>query len=247
MKYKFRCANFSSLILISLVSILPVHAKITLPSIFADGMVLQQNAKVAFWGIADSGQTLELTTSWDKEIYTVQTEENGRWKTKIKTPAAGGPFTLTIKSKNDETIQLKDVLIGEVWICSGQSNMDIMVKDALNADKELNDSNYPEIRFFKAAKSTKIVPIEDVKGKWNAPTKENVMNFGAVAFFFARNLHNHLHVPIGIIHTAFASSTQESWIAEEQIKGVGYAEKILEQARAGILDSNIGKQKVPTC
>ena len=234
------------IITLLLLSRFTLQAKITLPSVFSDNMVLQQNSKVAIWGEADAGQSIQIKTSWKNDIYTLKADDNGNWKADLSTPVAGGPYTIEITNKVGEKTIIKDILIGEVWICSGQSNMEVPVKNVDNAEKEIKDSDYPKIRFFKVPHKSSIIPVKDIEANWQSPTPETVETYSSVAFFFARNLYKHLKVPIGIIHSSYGASNQEAWLSEENIAGVTYAEKLLSDAKAGTLESTVKEQKIPT-
>jgi sialate O-acetylesterase len=124
----------------------PVCAQVKLSAIFGDNMVLQQKNDVAVWGWADADEQIEVQGSWMKSPATTTTGKDGKWLVKIKTPDAGGPYTLTVKGKN--TITLQNILIGEVWICSGQSNMEFTLQQCINADNEIKTANYDKIRLF---------------------------------------------------------------------------------------------------
>ena len=130
---------------------------------------------------------------------------------------AGGPFELTITGKNK--IVIKDVLVGEVWICSGQSNMEFQVYKTMNSEKEINDSNYPMIRHFGVAQDLSGSPKEDLKaGKWEVCNKENVGDFTAVGYFFAKKLYAELKIPIGIINTSWGGTCVETWTSREAFR-----------------------------
>ena len=234
------------LVLISFSFSVSISARVLLPSIFSNGMVLQQQSDVSIWGTTELGHALQIKTSWDKKTYSVVADKDGRWKSKIKTPKAGGPYNIQfIDSLSEQTI-LENVYSGEVWICSGQSNMVINLKNVLNSESEIKDSNYPQIHFFRVPQNTSLTPVNDVKAVWESPNPHNSASYSAVAFFFARELYNQLKVPIGIIHSAYGSSTQEAWLSEEYISEVAYARNLLKLAREGKLDSKIKMQKVAT-
>lgn len=189
-------------------------AQLQLPSFFSDHMILQQQQKVAVWGSDRPNTRIAVTCSWGAKATTVA-DATGKWKLRVATPQAGGPYYLEIKGSN--TIALQDVLIGEVWLCSGQSNMEMPMKGWANQPIEggkeaiLNSANYA-IRFFNATKASAITPQYDVKGKWQIVDSTTTGNASATAYFFARKLQSILKVPVGILHTSWGASTIESWM-----------------------------------
>lgn len=233
------------LIFIALFVVNFSYSEIKLASIFGNNMVLQRNSEVKIWGKANVGQQLTITSSWNKDNITATTDENGKWIAKIKTTEAGGPYVITILS-GKEKLSVENIMLGEVWICSGQSNMVINLKNVMNANSEIRDSNYPQIHFFRVPQNVSLSPISDVDAVWESPDPYNSASYSAVAFFFARELYHQLKVPIGIIHSAYGSSTQEAWLSEECISEVSYAKDLLKSAREGKLNSNIKMQKIPT-
>lgn len=189
-----------------------VNANIRMPLLFSDGMVLQRNKEIPVWGWADANE--KVTIHFNKQTKTIQADNNGKWMVKLAAEKAGGPFELTITGKNK--IIIKDVLVGEVWICSGQSNMEFQVSKTMNAKDEINDSNYPLIRHFGIAQDLNGTPKEDLKaGKWEVSNKETVGNFTAVGFYFAKKIYAELKIPIGIINTSWGGTNVETWISRE--------------------------------
>lgn len=205
--------------------------KLELPSIFSDNMVLQQNSDVIFRGKAEPGEKVSIISSWG-ESATTFTNDDGKWSTKIKTPAAGGPYDLKIVSGND-SINFKNVLMGEVWLCSGQSNMEMPLggwppSDTIfTAANEIPVANYPNLRFFTVDRATAISPEEDCKGSWSLCSPTTASTFSAAAFFFGKKLMTDLNVPIGLIHSSWGGSPIEAWMgAEPLLKFPEYAEYI---------------------
>ena len=194
-----------------------LFAEIKLPSIFCDNMVLQQQTEVAIWGKAAKNATVSVTTSWNHKSYSTSALKDGSWKLKVTTPKAGGPYELTLS--DGKNLKLKNVLIGEVWICSGQSNMEMPVKGYKNqpvlgsADAIALSSN-PNIRLFTVKKATSLDPLADFAGSWSLCEPENVAEFSATAYFFGRMLHQALHVPVGLINTSWGGTRIEPWISE---------------------------------
>lgn len=194
-----------------------VFAQLRLPAILQSGMVLQQKDSVSIWGWAGPSEKVTLTTSWDKKQYETTASDLARWTVKIKTPAAGGPYSISITSRN--TIVLEDVLIGEVWVCSGQSNMEWSfyngVKDiATEFPKAANSS----IRFFHVNKTGADFPQEDLKASWAKADSNQLKSFSAVGYFFGKHLYEKLNVPIGLINVSWGGTPAEAWTPEAVIQ-----------------------------
>lgn len=201
----------SIVFLFVMVSIL-ANANVRMPLLFSDGMVLQRNKTIPVWGWADANEKVEVR--FNKQTRTITADKNGKWMIGLNAEKAGGPFELIITGKNK--IVIKDVLVGEVWICSGQSNMEFQVSKTMNSEKEINDSNYPMIRHFGVAQDLSGIPKEDLKaGKWEVSNKENVGNFTAIGFYFAKKLYAELKIPIGIINTSWGGTNVETWTSRE--------------------------------
>ncbi|MCM0665691.1 sialate O-acetylesterase [Flavobacterium tyrosinilyticum] len=194
-----------------LISVLS-NANVRMPLIFSDGMVLQRDKQIPIWGFADANESVEI--HFNKQIKKTQADKNGKWTVNLNAEKAGGPFELIIIGKNKITI--KNVLVGEVWICSGQSNMEFQVFKTMNAEKEINSADYPMIRHFGVAQDLSGTPKDDLKqGKWEVANKENVGNFTAVGYYFARKLYSELKIPIGIINTSWGGTNVETWTSRE--------------------------------
>lgn len=188
------------------------NANVKMPLIFSDGMVLQRNKEIPVWGWADANEKVEV--HFNKQTKTTLADKNGKWTIKLAAEKAGGPFELFITGKNK--IIIKDVLVGEVWICSGQSNMEFQVSKTKNAEKEIADSNYPMIRHFGVAQDLSGKPKDDLKaGKWEISSKETVGNFTAVGYYFAKKIYAELKIPIGIINTSWGGTNVETWTSRE--------------------------------
>ncbi|WP_053975936.1 sialate O-acetylesterase [Mangrovimonas xylaniphaga] len=188
------------------------YAKVEMPLLFADDMVLQRNKPIPVWGWADANEKIEVSFNGQK----VKTKANkdGKWSLELKAEKAGGPFTMTIKGKN--TIQIKNILVGEVWICSGQSNMEFAVSGVTNAEQEMNDADYPQIRQFLVTQDMSAQPKSHLKqGNWTVSNRDNVGDFTAVGFFFAKKLYKELNVPIGLINTTWGGTCVETWTSKE--------------------------------
>ena len=200
------------LVFLFLIFGLLANANVRMPLLFSDGMVLQRNKPIPVWGWADANE--KIVVHFNKQTKTITTDASGKWMVKLDAEKAGGPFELTITGKNK--IIIKDVLVGEVWICSGQSNMEFQVYKAMNAKAEIEDSNYPMIRHFGVAQDLSGSPKEDLKaGKWAVCNKENVGDFTAVGYFFAKKLYAELKIPIGIINTSWGGTCVETWTSRD--------------------------------
>jgi len=193
------------------------YGNVSLPEIFSDNMVLQQKSDVIFWGWAKSGETVRIKVDWlDSEI-TSTAGTQGTWKITLKTPAAGGPYNIIIKGYNE--LILKNVLIGEIWLCSGQSNMEWSAQSGINnGDEEINTANFPEIRLFTVYNSTSLYPQDHFTGKWEVCTPETMRNFSIIAYLFARKLHKELGVPFGVINSSWGGTPAEAWMPEDAIQ-----------------------------
>ena len=192
-----------------------------LTSLFSDHMVLQQKSNVKFWGTDKPNNEITISTSWENESKTI-VDINGHWNVSIGTPSAGGPFKIEIKS-NQHKIVLNDIMIGEVWLASGQSNMEMTLmgwppNDIINnADEEIAKSSNSKIRMFNVEKQISINPLDDVKGSWKVSSPEETKNFSASAYFFAKELFKKLQVPIGIINSSWGGTPAESWTSKKTI------------------------------
>ncbi|HOJ34826.1 MAG TPA: sialate O-acetylesterase [Candidatus Hydrogenedentes bacterium] len=217
----------------------PAATNVRLPALFTDNMVLQRDMKVPVWGWADpSGK---VTVELGKQRVACLVGEDGKWVVHLRPMPAGGPYELKVIGA--ETITLKDVLIGDVWICSGQSNMQWPVKfgDAgvLNRDEEVANANYPNIRLFSVPLKRAFEPKENLEGAepWKVCSPETVGPFSAVAYFFGRELHKHLNVPIGLIQTAWGGTVAEAWTSEASLRTipdfVPQIDKLKEEVRQG--------------
>lgn len=186
-------------------------ATLTVSAIFNDHMVLQRNEQIIIWGWGDLNETVSLTTGWDNKTYTTKVPLSTRWQIQIDTPEAGGPYSIAIRGAYNDML-LEDVLIGEVWLCSGQSNMEWSAADGIdNADAEIQAANFPDIRFFTVAKRTSESEQDHVFGEWEACTPQTMRTFSATAYFFARRLQEELGVPVGLIDTAWGATSAEVW------------------------------------
>ncbi len=199
-----------------------LNAQVKLPSIFTDNMVLQQQSDCAIWGWAEQGKNISLQTSWNRKRYSTKTDAAGKWKLQITTPEAGGPYTITIS--DGKPVTLNNVLIGEVWICSGQSNMEMPVKGfkgqpVLGSNEAILKSRNKNIRLYTVPRSSVIERQENSKpSQWKEAGPEAVANFSATGYFFGRLLNEMLEVPVGLINVSYSGSFAEAWMSPEALK-----------------------------
>jgi sialate O-acetylesterase len=199
----------------------PLFSTITLPEIFSDNLVLQQQTDAPIWGKA-TGKSVKLTTSWDNQTYTTQPDMDGKWFVRVKTPGAGGPYSISIT--DGKVLTLKNILIGEVWICSGQSNMEMPLAGwgkILNYENEVASANYPEIRLLHVKKATSAQlrdKVETESNGWQVCSPSTIAEFSSVAYFFGRELNKKLNVPIGLINTSWGGTIAEAWTSGESLK-----------------------------
>jgi sialate O-acetylesterase len=237
----------------------PSYAEVRLPKVLASQMVLQRESEVKIWGWAEAGESVEVRGDWLDGKFTATADTEGRWQVQLQTNKAGGPHTITIEGEN--RIELRDVLFGEVWIASGQSNMEMPLVKVSNAytgikdaDKEVDAANYPDIRLFQAGNFSSKELRDDVQPgiimygippaacRWQACTPKTIPTFSSTAYFFARQLHKELEVPIGIIDASWGGTSAEAWTPAEGLKRLGYD---AELERAANLPQK-PDQKIPT-
>ncbi|WP_183559046.1 sialate O-acetylesterase [Mucilaginibacter sp. SP1R1] len=211
-----------TLLICSLLFTVAVRAQIKLASLFTNNMVLQQQSQPPIWGWDKAGAPVTITTSWNKKSYKVKADINGKWLAKVATPAYGGPYTVTISG--DSTIKLTNVLIGEVWLCTGQSNMEIPMKGyksqpiSGSTDAILKSSN-SNIHIYNVPRSSVTIPQENSKpSEWYVASPEFVSNFSATGYYFGRLLNEMLHIPIGLISDCYGGSSAEAWMDTESLR-----------------------------
>lgn len=194
-----------------------LYANVVLPAIFNHGMVLQQNSEITVWGWGKPLEEVSVTGSWDSKTVKVVIPNTATWQIKLQTPKGSNtPYTLTVQGYNQ--IVLNDILIGEVWLCSGQSNMEWSPRMKINnAEEEIKKANYPNIRFFSVAHKTAATPQIDLAGQWQQCSPETMIDFSATAYFFGRELQQQLNVPIGLINSSWGGTAAESWCSAEVI------------------------------
>ena len=188
------------------------RAKVILPKIFSDNMVLQRNGLIPVWGWADANEKIEVR--FNNQVKSVKAGKNGKWLIRLDAENAGGPYDMTIKGKN--TVQIRNILVGEVWLCSGQSNMEWTVGQSMNAKQEIAAANNLFIRHIKIQRDISSLPQNDINaGDWQICDSTTVANFTGVGYFFAKNLYNELKIPVGLINSSWGGTNIETWISRE--------------------------------
>lgn len=217
------CFAFPACLALLLLAGVPARADVRLPAIFGDHMVLQQQTEAPVWGWADADE--EVTVSLGETKATTKAGADGKWLVKIATPAASGTaLELIVKGKNE--IKFTDVLAGEVWVCSGQSNAEWSVAQSTNAAEEIKNANYPQIRMIKVGRNPSDKPLDDfkfvpnpatAKSGWAVASPETAAPMSAIGLFFARKLNQDLSVPVGIISTNWGGTIAEAWTSHEAL------------------------------
>ena len=216
---------YSTLRLICLLSFaafiaVPALSKVNLYPVFSDNMVLQQKTEAPVWGTSTAGKTVTLTTSWDGVKYSTVAASDGSWKLLVKTPEAGGPYTVTVS--DGKAVVLSNVMIGEVWLCSGQSNMEMPLDGwgkIMNYEREIAEANFPNIRLLTVEKATSDSPSGNVNvGKgWQVCSPGTIAGFSSTGYFFGRELNRASGVPVGLINTSWGGTIAEAWTSGESL------------------------------
>ena len=198
-------------------------SELKLPALFSNNLLLQQNTNVSIWGWYRPGAKVTVKGSWMDSSEGAKCDKNKKWLVKIPTPSAGGPYTMVINA--GKTYFIYGVMIGEVWLCSGQSNMEMPLKGwegqpILNSDAAIASANYPNIRFFQVERANSEVPLDDCVGKWTMCTPETAAEFSAVGYFFGRELFQKLNVPVGLIHSSWGATPLEAWTRGEALRDI---------------------------
>ena len=210
-------------------------AHVRLPKVFGSGMVLQRDRPIPVWGWADPGEEVRVDLGAGMDISaTTRADDDGRWRLDLPATPAGGPHTMTVSSH--ETVVFDDILIGEVWLCSGQSNMQWSFRSGVNnGDEELAAAEYPRIRLMTVPMRPAGSPMDDVDASWSACTPETVKSFSAVGYFFGRQLHRQLGVPVGLINSSWGGTRIEPWVPPSgfaQVPALGDVIETIAEANA---------------
>jgi sialate O-acetylesterase len=233
--------------IISLFSAANLSAKIKLPAIFTNNMVLQQQSEVPFWGEATPAKTVKITPSWNNKTVETAADATGKWKANIPTPVYGGPFSIEIS--DGKKLTLENVMIGEVWLCSGQSNMEMPLAGwgkIMNYQQEIEAANYPNIRLFTVQRNISNQPLTDMTAKsggWVACSPETVADFSAVAYFFGKNLYEKMKIPIGLINSSWGGTIAEAWTSGHSLKTMPDFQSTVDAIQNKALNTNEIKEK----
>jgi len=225
-----------------------IHASVKLPVVFSDNMVLQRSSMASLWGKCDPGSTVQILTSWNKKKYLIKAGHDGSFRLKVGTAEAGGPFT--IRFTQGTTIVLHNVMLGEVWLCSGQSNMEMPLAGwgkIQNYEAEIAAAKYPSIRLLQVKKAISYVVTDTLAadgGGWQVCSPATIQNFSAVAYFFARALYKDKHIAVGLIHTSWGGTVAEAWTSAASLRTTpAFAERLKELQLKGNLDGKANGDK----
>ena len=231
--------------LLLIISCFNEYNELKVSPLFSNGAVLQRNTQVSIWGEAVPNSDIKIFSEWGQELK-IKSNTDGSWIGKLSTPDAGGPFYLKINSAR-ETLIIRDLLIGEVWLASGQSNMEMTLTgyppndSILNYRYEIKNANYSIIRMFNVEKHFSNKPRRDLNGVWLDASPSNVKQFSATAYFFAREIHTNLDVPVGIIHSSWAGSPCEAWVSENKLTEIGLFQEVLYKIKNSTPKSTIDR------
>lgn len=219
-------------------------SQVTLPPFFNCNMVLQQGIEIPVWGWASPGE--KVTVTLEKNVAKARTDKDGKWHVNLPKMGYGGPYKMTVKGKNFRTIE--NIMIGEVWVCSGQSNMEFKVARTKDATAEIAAANYPNIRLFTVKKRVSKEPQQNLEeGEWLECNPQSAKDFSAVGYFFGRNLYDQLKVPIGLIHTSWGGTVAETWTSAQTIAGDPDLSQLLEKLKTVDMNATkVGPNAYPT-
>jgi sialate O-acetylesterase len=224
---------------LALLPLAPAAADVRLAAIFGDHMVVQQGVPVPVWGWADAGE--EVSVSLGDRTGKATADAAGKWKVTLETLPAGGPHVLKVQGKN--ALERTDVLVGEVWLCSGQSNMGMTVNGCLNFDAEAKASDLPKLRMYTVARKTAEEPQADVPGDWKVSGPQTVGGFSAAAYFFGRRLHQEMGVPVGLINSSWGGTPIQAWTGVKTHESVPELAPLLENLKKSIASWDPEKAK----
>ena len=211
---------------------LTANAKVKLPAFFADNMVLQQQSECNIWGWAEPGKRVNILTTWDKKSYMLTARKDGYFDVKVKTPEAGGPYMIVFR--DGDGVILNNVMIGEVWICAGQSNMEMQMKGfkqqpVEGTTEELLHCKDSLLRLFTVKRHASLTPVDDVTGQWSEASAASVRDFSATAYYFGRALRQMLGVPVGLICTSWGGSACEAWMNADWLKAFPKVQQMITE------------------
>ncbi len=221
-------------------AMLATSADVRLPAIFGDHMVLQQNMDAAIWGWAEPEETVIVSGNWGEEA-SIVADADGKWKLFLPTPSHGGPYKVVVEGKN--TIEIADVMIGEVWLCAGQSNMGWRLSATMQGSEDSATADFPSIRIFRSERSHSHIPKDDVTAEWKVCTPESARLCSAVTFYFARKLHQELGIPVGVVLQPYAGTPIEGWMPKEIQMDDSRTRSIVEESDAESARYDLEKAK----
>ncbi len=190
-----------------------LRAEVRLPAILGDGMVLQRESAASLWGRSAPGAEIRIAATWTGGSATARADERGEWRASVATPGAGGPYEIRFEGDGERT--LRDVWIGEVWLCSGQSNMEWSLARFPDEAGAIDSAEFPRIRLFDVDNRLSNHELRDVRGTWRTCSPATAGAFSATAFHFGRKLHRELDVPIGLVTADWGGTPIRSWISAE--------------------------------
>lgn len=223
MKTRLPCC----LLTLLLFCVTPAIAELKLPSVISDGMVLQRGKEVTLWGWADKGATVRV--AFAGKTAQAKAGDDSRWSVKLGKLNAGGPFELQIETSSGDKAAVKDILVGEVWVCSGQSNMQWTITASENGSKHATEAHYPNIRLFDVPRQGAKDPQTDVEAQWVAVSPHTAGSFSAVGYFFGRALHQELNVPIGLIGSNYGGTPAEAWTSRPALEAQSSLKPLLDR------------------
>ena len=237
MKNPFKLLLFSFICLM----IMPAaFSNVRLPRILSSNMVIQRNTEFKIWGWADKGE--KISVSFNELKRSTKAGKDGKWMVIFPAMKEGGPYSMLIKGKNE--IKLTNIMFGDIWVCSGQSNMEWPLSRTNNAEDEIASANYPDIRLFQCPHNIQFAPVDDVEsGEWKVCTPETVRNFSAVGYLFGRGIHNEVDIPIGLLFTAWGGTNVETWTSMESISEVKDFDGLLQEMKNYDPEKIISKRK----
>jgi len=216
-----------SLLAVALLLSISSFAKVQLPALMSDGMVLQRNTEARIWGSTDNGKAVTVVTSWDGKKYKVTPDKDGAWEVKVTTIEAGGPYTVTIQDK-DSNVEIKDVLLGEVWLCSGQSNMQMPLMGYQSQpvegsfDEIMQAGAHSGVRLFIVDRTAPVpdTPRTDVNARWQHSSAKSAAAFSAIGYMFAARLSDNLGIPVGMIESDWGATRIEAWMQRDKVAAI---------------------------
>ena len=229
-----------SILFLSTLLFAVAYASLQMPAFFSDNMLVQQQCVFRIWGTAPANGVVAVSVSWDKKNYKTLADANGQWEVKINTPSADNKLH-SISVKADVKVQISNVILGDLWFCSGQSNMEMPMKGFKNqpiegGNMDILRSKNSSIRLFTVKRNATLAPQTQVVGTWHEASPESVKEFSATAYYFGRLINSTMQVPIGLIHSAWGGSSAEAWMSEDMLRA--FPEVKIPKTDADVKDKN---------